>query len=106
MATAAASGTTEAAELQRALAGRWSRLIDGHLDDLEVLTQRAPKPAVERLPESLRALAGEQSYELLVAFWDDGVRDLVARLDAELGPGTITAIRARTGPTGGRDYRD
>lgn len=49
---------------------------------IPVLTQRSARPTAERLPESLQALAGEQSYELLVAFWEDGVRDLVARLAA------------------------
>jgi len=49
---------------------------------IPVLTQRAPMPALEQLPESLRSLAGERPYELIVAFWNDGVADLVERLDA------------------------
>jgi len=49
---------------------------------IPVLTQHAAMPAAERLPESLRAIAGERTYELIVAYWEDGVADLVERLDA------------------------
>ena len=48
---------------------------------IPVLTQHAPMPAAAQLPESLRALATERAYELIVAFWSDGIADLVERLE-------------------------
>jgi predicted nucleic acid-binding Zn-ribbon protein len=48
---------------------------------IPVLTQHAPMPAADGLPGTLRTLAAERPYELIVAFWNDGVTDLLERLD-------------------------
>lgn len=47
---------------------------------IPVLTQHARMPERAALPEGLAALADETPFELLVAFWEDGVAQLVTRL--------------------------
>jgi len=41
-----------------------------------VLTQHVPMPSADALPASLRLLAAVRSYELIHAFWSDGIADL------------------------------
>ena len=47
---------------------------------IPMLTQHAPKPEADALPDSLKPLGALPALELLVPFWNDGINDVVTRL--------------------------